>query len=288
MHGKSIIMEYFPSLKDIRDAVKKSWGLAAVLFLIWVISGATEHAFFGWMNNFISREISPIMHNIVVAIGNNVILSFLILAGSYCIFVVIIALLQPIMPRIRETNVSQSTQPTPELAKPPKIYSDREKSDLADALRDLSKIINKDGPNIKQKAQYVVDIWNLGSSRISSQDITNLIAELNEIGKLANNLYQDLHDDKGFLKKYIAYNDVLGPILHNYDFIPQLQGSINGFRNVLMTIQRAEKHNDRDLITLMMANSRLAFDSYLKGIRIFDELFRETNKRITDFRNSHL
>lgn len=183
-----------------------------------------------------------------------------------------------------------SVSPLPHvLSKPKKFYSDRNKSDLANALTDLSEILNKYGPNIMQKAQYVIPIWNLGSSRISSQDITNLIAGLNEIGSLANSLYQTLHNDNGFINKYIAYNDELGQILHNYDLIPQqFIGSINRFRNVLMTIQRAEKHDDRDLINLMMADSRPAFDEYMKIIRIFKEWFDETPKRIAAFRNSYL
>jgi hypothetical protein len=63
---------------------------------------------------------------------------------------------------------SSVSSPLPVLAKPKKFYSDRNKSDLANALTDLSEILSKYGPNIMQKAQYVVDIWNLGSSRISS------------------------------------------------------------------------------------------------------------------------
>jgi len=94
--------------------------------------------------------------------------------------------------------------------------------------------------------------------------------------------------DNGFGKRYIAYKDELGSILINYEFIRQFIGSINGFRNVLMTIQCAQKYNDRDLINLIMANSRLVFDDYMKSIRVFKGWFDETQKHITAFRDSQL
>ncbi|MFI5330641.1 MAG: hypothetical protein ACHQ2F_06350 [Desulfobaccales bacterium] len=70
---------------------------------------------------------------------------------------------------------SRPTQPTPELAKPKKFYSEREKSDLANALRDLSKILNTEGTNITQKAQQISVMWTLESRKSQSPDTAALI-----------------------------------------------------------------------------------------------------------------
>lgn len=98
-------MEFFPSHKDIFGAVKKSWGLAFALLLLWLISGTLEHAFFEWMNYLLKRESGFIIHNIILVInliGSNLILSFLILAGFYCFFVVIIAIVRSLDLKIWE------------------------------------------------------------------------------------------------------------------------------------------------------------------------------------------
>ncbi|MCX5888213.1 MAG: hypothetical protein NTY36_02015 [Deltaproteobacteria bacterium] len=189
---------------------------------------------------------------------------------------------------------------TPVLAKPKKFYSERNKSDLANALTDLSEMLNNDGLIIIQKAQEIVTTWNDESRSQKLPNFAVLIDQLNEVGNLANTLYQNLYHYNGFLKKHAVYSDELCPILQTRmipsktpnipnNSIPTFQGSINGFRNVLSSIlPAAEKYNDRNLIFSMLAISRQSFDDYIKGIRIFKEWFDETQKRIAAFRNSQL
>jgi hypothetical protein len=189
--------------------------------------------------------------------------------------------------------------PTPILAKPKKFYSKLNKSDLADALTNLSKILNKYGPDIAQRAHYIMDIWNLGINRIGSVDITNLIAELNEITNLVNNIYQNIYDNNGFLIENAAYIDELCHIVQgrvqpaNNTCIPNnviglFRRDIKSFQEELATIKLAEKYDDRNLISSMIETSKANYNNFVNSKRIFEEWLNETQKRIVTFRNSEL
>jgi hypothetical protein len=189
--------------------------------------------------------------------------------------------------------------PSSMLAKPKKFYSDREKSDLADALRDLSEILNKDGPNIKQKAQRIIEEWRpMGMQDIAKKppDIGATIDQLNEVGNLAATLYRDLFEDNGFIKKHQTYDDELCQILQvhknpsntsNQPLI-ELQSEINYFRNMLTPIKLAEKYNDKNLNTLMITNTSVPFNNFQHKINVFRTWIDDTKKHIAAFRHSQL
>lgn len=185
--------------------------------------------------------------------------------------------------------------PTLGLAKPKKFYSERNKSDLANALTDLSEILNANGANIAQKAQQIVMIWSGELRGNKMPDTAALIGQLNDLGNLTAVLNRAIFDDDGFVKKYQTYADELKPVLQLPP--PQIaldnpiaifQTSINGFRDVLSSIDFAKKYNDQELISYMIRDSRLAFSKYMNGISVFRGWLDETQKRINTFRNSQL
>ena len=171
--------------------------------------------------------------------------------------------------------------PVPALVLPPapilaqkKFYSERNKSNLANALTDLLEIFNRDGSELIQKAQHIIEEWRpLGiQDRIRGKkppDISISIDQLNEISNLAATLYQQLFEDNGFIKKYLAYSDELCPILQIHEKpsntpnqpLIELQGGINYFRNMLTPIKLAEKYNDLNLTTWMMTNTSSTFNN---------------------------
>lgn len=187
------------------------------------------------------------------------------------------------------------------LVKSKKFYSDRNKSDLADALTDLSEIFNKDGYNIMQKAQQIIEEWRpMGiQDKIRGKkppDISTSIDQLNEMGNLASTLFKDLFEDQGFIKKYQAYSDELCKILQvredpsttsNQPLI-ELQSEINYFRNMLTPIKLAKKYNDQNLITCMMTNTSPTYVNFQHKVNAFRTWIDNTKKHIAAFRNSHL
>ncbi len=195
----------------------------------------------------------------------------------------------------------QVLPPTPILAKPKKFYSERNKSDLADALTDLSEIFNKDGHNIMQKAQQIIEEWRPPGiqDKIRGKkppDISTSIDQLNEMSNLAANLYRDLFEDNGFIKKYQAYSDELCQILQVHEKpsntpnqpLIELQSEINYFRNMLTPIKLAEKYNDQNLTTWMMTNTSSIFVNFQHKVNAFRTWIGNTQKHIAAFRNSHL
>ena len=181
--------------------------------------------------------------------------------------------------------------PTPILVKPKKFYSDRNKSELANALTDLAEILNKGGPEIIQKAQQIEKIWKDGKGN-RLPDITSVIDKLNELGNLATILYQELFEDNGFILKYLVYSDELRPILlppkTQIQPIINLQTCINYFRNALTPIGLAEKYNDKNLIYWIAINSESPFTNYMHSINGFKRWIDDTRNRIAAFRNSQL
>ena len=193
-----------------------------------------------------------------------------------------------------------ASSPTPELPKPKKFYTQRNKSDLADALTDLSEIFNTTGANIEQKTHQIVNRWNIEVSRNIRQhkmpDTADLIGQLSELSNLTVILNRTLYDDNGFVKKNRTYSDELNPILQFPQKGPSspdspisiLQISINVFRNGISSIELAKKYNDQELISSMAENLEIAFRNYLKGCDAFRQWRDETQKRIDNFRNSQL
>lgn len=185
--------------------------------------------------------------------------------------------------------------PTLILAKPKKFYSERNKNDLANALTDLSEILNTNGANIAQKAQQIVMIWGGEIRGYKIPDTAALIGQLNDLSNLTGVFSRAIFDDDGFVKKYQTYGDELNPVLHLPppqtaldNPISILQISINGFRDVLSSIDFAKKYNDQELISYMIRDSRPAFDKYMNGISAFRGWLDETKKRIDTFHNSQL
>lgn len=196
------------------------------------------------------------------------------------------------------SSVSPSS---PILAKPKKFYSQRNKSDLANALTDLLEIFNRDGSELIPKAQHIIEEWRpLGiQDRIRGKkppDISISIDQLNEISNLAATLYQQLFEDNGFIKKYLAYSDELCPILQVHEKpsntpnqpLIELQGGINYFRNMLTPIKLAEKYNDLNLTTWMMTNTSSTFNNFQHKVNAFRTWIDNTKKQIAAFRNAHL
>lgn len=194
------------------------------------------------------------------------------------------------------TVVSMSS---PIVAKPKKFYSERNKNDLSNALTDLLEILNKYGFAITDKSNYIVNILQMPADRISPQDITNLIRELEEMQDLSNKFYQGIHGGKGILKTYATYHDDLSPIVEVnliiydnkqiYDHPKRLvDANINYFINELKTIQLAIKHDDQNLINLMIANSKRNIPNYTNAIKRFNEWLKEIQNRIVIFRNFEL
>lgn len=123
-----------------------------------------------------------------------------------------------------------------------KFYSERNKSDLANAFTDLLELLNRDGFKIIQKVQKIIEQWRppgiIDIIGRKEPDIAVEIDKLNEIGNLAATLYRDLFEENGFLSKYNAYHDELCQILQIRDKpsttsnqpLIELQSGINFFK----------------------------------------------------------
>lgn len=181
------------------------------------------------------------------------------------------------------------------LVKPPKFYSQRNKNDLADALTDLSGILNTTGDDIVRKTDTLMRMWEhqmvLGGQQ-KNPDTVSLIKQSKALSDATVVLNRSIYDDDGFLEKHKNYADEMNSILKlprnspNSNPIDILQVSINGFVNVVTTIELATKYNDPRLVGGIMQNMRPALFSFQKGDETFRTWLAQTRERIEAFRNT--
>lgn len=190
---------------------------------------------------------------------------------------------------------------SPLKTEPPKkkFYSQRNKSDIADALTDLLEILNTKGGNIVEKKQQFLGIWNSQVDLVLRQgkkpDTMALIGQLNDLSNLTVALNRTIFDEDGFVKKYQTYADELNPVLQLpppqtalNNPISIFQTSINGFRDGISAIEIAEKYNDQRLISIMMENLTPVRNNFFHGDDVFRAWLAQTKQRINDLRNSLL
>ena len=180
-------------------------------------------------------------------------------------------------------------------SRPIKFYSQRNKNDLADALTDLSGILNTSADDIVKKAETFSRTWDHEMVLIGQQkgpDTVALVGQLKALSNATVGLYRSIHDDDGFLQKHKTYTDEMNSILQlprnspNYNPIDILQVSINGFVNGLTTIELATKYDDQRLIAGMAQNMTPALYSFQKGDEGFRHWLGQTRERIEAFRNT--
>lgn len=204
--------------------------------------------------------------------------------------------IHPKLRPISQVNQENIVPQKEKLVQSKKYYSQQDKENLTNALRDLSVILNTNGANITKKAQQISGIWSNEIRENKMPETASLIVQLNDLSNLTAVLHRALFDEDGFMKKHQVYINELSPILQikekppNTIFHPiaKLQISINGFRDVLSSIGLAEKYNDKQLISSMIRDSRMALENYMNGINTFNGWLGETQNRIKVFRNSEL
>jgi hypothetical protein len=200
-------------------------------------------------------------------------------------------------PTINQVTESAASQPTASASvKPGKFYSQRNKNEIADALTDLSNILNTTGGDVVNKTQQIMSTWNAQVQTPVGQqpDINVLFGQVNDLEKLTVALNRALYDDDGFLKKYETYKDELDSVLQlprnapNYNPITKLQMSINELREGISPILLAEKYNDQRLTVSIIQSMQPRFRNLQTGDDAFRAWLDQTKRRIDDFRHSLL
>ena len=264
--------------------------LAITAFLIAIGAAAKEQS-------ALSNWFPPFFKTSVLGYGPAI---FFMIATA--IFVIQFAFSRKATEKTRFTKVGAPIQTlpfAPEIDKPKKFYSMRDKENLANALTDLLELLNRDGSKIIQKAQKIIEQWRprtLQDLLRKEPDIAAELDKLNELSNLAATFYQSIFEENGFIDKYHAYSEELSKIVQvlekpsttpNQPLI-ELQSGINLFRNMLIPIQIAEKYNDKNLTTWMINNGSMTFDNFQHKINLFRAWIDNTKRNITGFRNSHL
>ena len=203
--------------------------------------------------------------------------------------------IEPRIQRYEQDMRKMSVKPAQISSKTSKFYSQRNKNDLADALTDLSGILNTTGDDIVKKAEMIARSWDREMVAMGQQngpDTNSLLSQLRALSDSTVILNHAIYDDDGFLQKHKNYADEMNSVLQltpnapNSNPISILQSGLNGFVNGITTIELATKYNDKNLIANMAQNMTPALFSFQKGDESFRHWLGQTRERIEAFRNT--
>jgi hypothetical protein len=99
-----------------------------------------------------------------------------------------------------------------EKPKPGKFYSQRNKNDLADALTDLSGILNTTGDDIVKKTDTLMKMWDhqmVLASQQNNPDTVSLVGQFKALSDSTVVLNRAIYDDDGFLQKHAKFQSNL-------------------------------------------------------------------------------
>jgi len=199
--------------------------------------------------------------------------------------------------RIPAPHASQvAEQAVPPIASVPagKFYSPRNKSDLADALTDISGLLNTTGDDIVKRTSRIMRNWDrrYQTEKPTMAHMAELIAQLNDLSAATVVLNRALYDDDGLLTKYKTYGDELGAVLNlpgnssPQSPITVFQVSVNDFASGVSDIERACKYDDAALVDSMKRNMTPVLHQFQRGDETFNSWLADTRKRIAEFRKS--
>jgi hypothetical protein len=175
---------------------------------------------------------------------------------------------------------------------PPKFYSPRNKSELADALTDLKTILNTTADAIVQRKWQLDQIWDkrYEPSKATPSYMTELLEKIDEVSALTVTLSRAIYDaDGGLLRKYHTYPDELRELLEwppnaaTAGPMTALQVGLNRFRDGIAALRRARELKDDQLVHSIMQSMGPAQEKLTDGDHAFRVWLEGTRKRISDF-----
>jgi hypothetical protein len=183
------------------------------------------------------------------------------------------------------------------MSAPRKFYSKRNKSEIADALTDLTNVLNVAGEDILNNSQQIHYAWGHQGTVVGfgkEMDTATLMSHIDAVEHSISAFHQALFGDGGVIKKYRAYEDELNLVIQiqqnapNSDPAGTLLRGIRALRNGVSSIERAKSHNDQQLISAMLATVGLAHEIVSSGDNGFRSWLNQTRQRMVAARSSVL
>jgi hypothetical protein len=163
--------------------------------------------------------------------------------------------------------------------RPFKFYAAADKARIAEALYELSEILNKTGSQMSERAQAAV---SASDGRVPS-DAKVVLGQFEQLS-LAFNRSFDFNVD-GLLVKYQAYGDDIREVIQGNKYEELSRELLSGIRILLNTVSLLQKCEGREAESLRDALGVLA-TNVSKAEMGFRNWRHETNKRIDEFRRS--
>lgn len=175
-----------------------------------------------------------------------------------------------------------------------KFYSQRNKNDLADAMTDLSRILNSTGDEIVRKSVEIQKTWDAKVNSIALHQDFDLGGFVSEIDALSNStavLHEALNGKNGFKEKYKVYSDEVNAVLslpeaRNQDPFTIFQTAINDARQGIESLRLTEQYGDRRLLDHWARSLKPSLFAFQNGDYHFRVWIDGLRQRITEFQSS--
>jgi hypothetical protein len=198
---------------------------------------------------------------------------------------------QPIAPSSSSAPVAAAPPQPPRRL--PASYTQNEKKDLRNALRELSKILNTDGTDLANKANATMAAWATiidYAKPLATQELQNNLAGT---ANAAIKLRSDLEDMNGPLKEYWTYHDEILAIINFSDKpnsrpepVSAILGPAEGLSRVAAVLGDVAKYNDAGLlraVATMDVNAPRPFETAREN---FTDWLKQADVAISKFRAS--
>jgi hypothetical protein len=184
---------------------------------------------------------------------------------------------------------SQVSAP-PQSQRPSKVYSQSEKEDLRNAMRELLKIVDQQGHDVSLKIEDVLRAWDkmkdLSQGDEPLQKLTDLKASLSELRKRVD------YQNGSIFKEYPSYSEEIQSILRlpkewQADPIKNLWVVVDRTGQNIQTVEEVTKRGGQQLAmsVVELSTGITKFQSAQKG---FLDWMTATKQRIADFRTGFL
>jgi hypothetical protein len=150
---------------------------------------------------------------------------------------------------------------------PKKFYSQRDKDKLADALTDLSDLLNKNADPMVASMKQFLDEWKTQTGYKPTDyrpDVEQLQPILTNLQQSNSIISTSLYNNPGLLSQYQVFAEELSNILKppdehaESDPLTQINTVLGYLQNGLALIEQTEKFNDPNLNRVVILNLNLA------------------------------
>jgi hypothetical protein len=188
------------------------------------------------------------------------------------------------------TSKPVTSQPTSHV----KVYSQAEKEDLRNAMREIAKTVDGHGNDVSMKIEEVLRAWDKLSNSTQPSTIPILLQKLGDLNDSLSTLKNSVdRQDGSLIKQYRSYSEEVMSILNlpqpwQSNAVENLWVMTERFKGKIILVDQATKCGDALTLKSLVQGLDLGLVSFQNAQAKFLDWMAQTKQRIADFRTASL